>query len=115
MSDMAQKIGELKGKAEVKADEVKMKAGELKGKAEAKLDELKKRGGRRTSPSDIASPDRFESNERREPQVHAFSFEPQSVPHDAVGRSGPRFRAGFPQNVLSRSGGDMLRSVYGYD
>ena len=38
MSDMAQKIGELKGKAEVKADEVKMKAGELKGKAEAKLD-----------------------------------------------------------------------------
>ena len=52
MSDMAQKIGELKGKAEVKADEVKMKAGELKG----------------------ASPDRFESNERREPQVHAFSF-----------------------------------------
>lgn len=35
MSDMAQKIGELKGKAEVKADEVK-------GKAEAKLDELKK-------------------------------------------------------------------------
>ena len=42
MSDMAQKIGELKGKAEVKAVEVKMKAGELKGKAEAKLDELKK-------------------------------------------------------------------------
>lgn len=42
MSDMAEKIGELKGKAEVKADEVKMKAGELKGKAEAKLDELKK-------------------------------------------------------------------------
>ena len=37
MSDMAQKIGELKGKAEVKADEVKMKAGELKGKADGKV------------------------------------------------------------------------------
>ncbi|PKV01278.1 hypothetical protein CQR52_0436 [Bifidobacterium pseudolongum subsp. pseudolongum] len=42
MADMAEKIGELKGKAEVKADEIKMKAGELKGKAEAKLDEIKK-------------------------------------------------------------------------
>ncbi|MCH4835124.1 hypothetical protein [Bifidobacterium pseudolongum] len=39
---MAEKIGELKGKAEVKADEIKMKAGEIKGKAEAKLDEMKK-------------------------------------------------------------------------
>ncbi|WP_288273057.1 hypothetical protein [uncultured Bifidobacterium sp.] len=45
MTDMAEKIGELKGKAEAKADEVKMKAGELKGKAEAKLDELKKEHG----------------------------------------------------------------------
>ena len=42
MADMAEKIGEPKGKAEVKADEIKMKAGELKGKAEAKLDEMKK-------------------------------------------------------------------------
>lgn len=42
MADMAGKIGELKGKAEVKADEIKMKAGEIKGKAEAKLDEMKK-------------------------------------------------------------------------
>lgn len=42
MADMAEKIGELKGKAEVKADEIKMKAGELKGKTEAKLDEMKK-------------------------------------------------------------------------
>ena len=42
MADMAEKIGELKGKAEVKADEIKMKAGELKGKVEAKLDEIKK-------------------------------------------------------------------------
>ena len=42
MADMAEKIGELKGKAEVKADEIKMKAGEIKGKAEAKLDEMKK-------------------------------------------------------------------------
>lgn len=42
MADMAEKIGELKGKAEVKADEIKMKAGELKGKAEANLDEMKK-------------------------------------------------------------------------
>ena len=42
MAYMAEKIGELKGKAEVKADEIKMKAGELKGKAEAKLDEIKK-------------------------------------------------------------------------
>lgn len=42
MADMAEKIGDLKGKAEVKADEIKMKAGELKGKAEAKLDEIKK-------------------------------------------------------------------------
>ena len=42
MADMAEKIGELKGKAEVKADEIKMKAGELKGKAEAKLYEMKK-------------------------------------------------------------------------
>lgn len=42
MADMAEKIGELKGKAEVKADEIKMKAGEIKGKAEAKLDEIKK-------------------------------------------------------------------------
>ena len=42
MADMAEKIGELKGKAEVKADEIKMKAGELKGKAEAKLDEMQK-------------------------------------------------------------------------
>ena len=42
MADMAEKIGELKGKAEVKADEIKMKAGELKGKAEAELDEMKK-------------------------------------------------------------------------
>ena len=42
MADMAEKIGELKGKAEVKADEIKMKAGELKGKEEAKLDEIKK-------------------------------------------------------------------------
>lgn len=42
MADMAEKIGELKGKAEVKADEVKMKAGELKGKVEAKVDEFKK-------------------------------------------------------------------------
>ena len=42
MAEMAEKIGELKGKAEVKADEIKMKAGELKGKAEAKLDEIKK-------------------------------------------------------------------------
>ena len=42
MADMAEKIGELKGKAEVTADEIKMKAGELKGKAEAKLDEIKK-------------------------------------------------------------------------
>lgn len=42
MVDMAEKIGELKGKAEVKADEIKMKAGEIKGKAEAKLDEMKK-------------------------------------------------------------------------
>ena len=42
MAEMAEKIGELKGKAEVKADEIKMKAGELKGKAEAKLDEMKK-------------------------------------------------------------------------
>ena len=32
----------LKGKAEFKADEIKMKAGEIKGKAEAKLDEMKK-------------------------------------------------------------------------
>ena len=42
MADMAEKIGELKGKAEDKADEIKMKAGEIKGKAEAKLDEMKK-------------------------------------------------------------------------
>lgn len=42
MADMAEKIGELKGKAEVKADEIKMKAGEIKGKTEAKLDEMKK-------------------------------------------------------------------------
>lgn len=42
MADMAEKIGELKDKAEVKADEIKMKAGEIKGKAEAKLDEMKK-------------------------------------------------------------------------
>ncbi|HJE56784.1 MAG TPA: hypothetical protein K8W03_08490 [Bifidobacterium pseudolongum subsp. globosum] len=42
MADIAEKIGELKGKAEVKADEIKMKAGEIKGKAEAKLDEMKK-------------------------------------------------------------------------
>ncbi len=42
MADMAEKIGELKGKAEVKADEIKMKAGEIKGKVEAKLDEMKK-------------------------------------------------------------------------
>ena len=42
MADMAEKIGELKGKAEVKADEIKMKAEEIKGKAEAKLDEMKK-------------------------------------------------------------------------
>lgn len=42
MADMAEKIGELKGKAEVKADEIKMKAGEIKGKADAKLDEMKK-------------------------------------------------------------------------
>ena len=42
MADMTEKIGELKGKAEVKADEVKMKAGELKGKVEAKVDEFKK-------------------------------------------------------------------------
>lgn len=42
MADMAEKIGELKGKAEVKADEIKMKAGEIKGKAEAKIDEMKK-------------------------------------------------------------------------
>ena len=42
MADMAEKIGELKGKAEAKADEIKMKAGEIKGKAEAKLDEMKK-------------------------------------------------------------------------
>ncbi len=42
MADMAEKIGELKGKGEVKADEIKMKAGEIKGKAEAKLDEMKK-------------------------------------------------------------------------
>ena len=42
MAEKAEKIGELKGKAEVKADEIKMKAGELKGKAEAKLDEMKK-------------------------------------------------------------------------
>ncbi len=42
MADMAEKIGELKGKADVKADEIKMKAGEIKGKAEAKLDEMKK-------------------------------------------------------------------------
>ena len=45
MTDMAETIEELKGKAEAKADEVKMKAGELKGKAEAKLDELKKEHG----------------------------------------------------------------------
>ena len=42
MADMAEKMGENKGKAEVKADEIKMKAGEIKGKAEAKLDEMKK-------------------------------------------------------------------------
>ena len=42
MADMAEKIGELKGKAEAKADEIKIKAGEIQGKAEAKLDEMKK-------------------------------------------------------------------------
>ena len=96
MSDMAQKIGELKGKAEVKADEVKMKAGELKGKAEAKLDELKKD---HDEPVQVTSRHQTASNPMKGVNLRftPFPFEPQSVPHDAVGRSGPRFRAGLPR------------------
>ena len=92
MSDMAQKIGELKGKAEVKADEVKMKAGELKGKAEAKLE-----GSR--GPVQVTSRHQTASNPMKGVNLRftPFPFEPQSVPHDAVGRSGPRFRAGLPR------------------